>query len=152
MVARTIHLTCPECHEALVHDQTRLNIQVDTCPNGHGIFLDREDLEHLVGVATRRRLRELARASTRAAGSCPHCHGALKDFDVLMVPARGCEDCGSIWFASLDLRNHVHGVRRRAYGQGSMAARTDVMRDATAFYPVEVVAGILTEFELDYPD
>ena len=126
-----------------------MNIEVDTCED-HGIFLDRGDLQALVSQSTIHAIAEITRGSSLRGGNCPHCRTAMRSTQLNDVPMQGCATCGGLWFRRPDLQHHVLGVRRRAYGEGSMAARADVMRDATAFYQPETVAGILTDFDLEH--
>lgn len=120
------------------------------CPQDHGILLDKDDLEAIVGPLATRNLVEIASRSRDSTGPCPNCAAPFRSMVVNNVAARGCAQCGDLWFGLRDLKSHVLEVRRRAYGQNSMAARTDVMRDATSFMPSEVVAGILTDFQLEH--
>ena len=145
----SVRLTCPDCQAALRPDRTKMNVVVDVCPHEHGIFLDRGDIGQIVGDDTVLKIQDLVGRAPPATGDCPNCHTPLRAATINDVRARGCTNCGALWFNNENLREHVLGVRRRAYGPESMAARTDVMRDATAFYPGEIVAGILSDFELE---
>lgn len=142
-------LRCPECDAVLRPDRTKINVEVDICPSEHGLLLDREDVESLVGGETATRIHDLVLHGDPTALSCPNCSALLRSFVVNTVPARGCAKCGILWFAVPDLRAHVLEVRKRAYGPQSMAARFEVVRDATAFMPGEVVAGLLTDYQLE---
>jgi Zn-finger nucleic acid-binding protein len=126
-----------------------MNIEVDACAE-HGVFLDRGDLRQMIGPATIEAINDITQGSSLRGGACPHCRSSMRQTQLNDVPVQGCTQCGGLWFRLPDLQNHVLGVRRRAYGEGSMAARLDVMRDATAFYPPETVAGILTDFDLEH--
>jgi Zn-finger nucleic acid-binding protein len=127
-----------------------MNLEVDICPQDHGILLDKEDLEAMVGPEATRRIVEIAADSRDNSGPCPNCAAPFQSMVVNNVAARGCAQCGDLWFNTKDLKAHVLEVRRRAYGERSMAARMDVMRDATSFMPTEVVAGILTDYQLEH--
>lgn len=131
-------------------DRTKLNVEVDVCPQDHGILLDKEDLEAIVGPLATQNIIEIAERSRDRTGPCPNCAAPFNAIVVNNVAARGCAQCGDLWFGLPDLKSHVLGVRRRAYGEHSMAARLDVMRDATSFMPSEVVAGILTDYQLEH--
>lgn len=127
-----------------------MNLEVDVCPQDHGILLDKQDLEAIVGPAAAAQIIEIAARSDDAKGPCPNCAAPFCSMVVNNVAARGCASCGGLWFDNGDLKAHVLEVRRRAYGERSMAARMDVMRDATAFMPSEVIAGILTDYQLEH--
>lgn len=142
-------LRCPDCQALLRPDRTKLNVEVDLCPD-HGVLLDKADLESMVGPAATKNIVGLAARSRDMTGPCPNCGGPFRALVVNNVAARGCARCGDLWFGLSDLKSHVLEVRRRAYGDQSMAARTDVMRDATAFMPSEIVAGILTDYTLEH--
>lgn len=142
-------LACPECSAALRQDRTKMNVVVDSCPHGHGLLLDRADLQQIVGDETTELIRELAAESHGGQTTCPLGHRGFREFTINQVRARGCAMCGALWFNNEDLKAHVAEVRKRAYGPGSMAARADVIRDAAAFYPPEIVAGLLTDFQLE---
>ena len=131
-------------------DRTKMNIEVDVCPQDHGILLDKVDLESMVGPAATQDILEIAEKSRDTTGPCPNCAAPFRSMVVNNVAARGCAKCGDLWFSVSDLKSHVLEVRRRAYGERSMAARTDVMRDATSFMPSEIVAGILTDYQLEH--
>ena len=124
-----------------------MNIVIDLCPHEHGIFLDEGDVRGMVGQAASSKIRGLI--AHEGQGECPACASVLGDLKIGDVNGRGCRNCGSLWFQSDVLKAHVHEVRKRAYGAQSMAARLDVMREASAFYPAEIVAGILTDFQLE---
>lgn len=142
-------LACPDCAAVLRQDRTKMNVVVDSCPQGHGLLLDRDDLNQIVGNETTELIRELAAESHGNQSTCPMGHRAFREFTINAVRARGCTMCGSIWFNNEDLKAHVLEVRKRAYGAQSMAARAEVFRDAAAFYPPEIVAGLLTDFQLE---
>lgn len=127
-----------------------MNVVVDLCPQGHGILLDQGDLVSLVGEGTASQIRELVAKGTPVTGECPNCHHKLNSVEINHVRVRGCDRCGSLWYNNEDLKAHVAEVRKRAYGADSMAARIEVLRDATAFYPAEIVAGILTDYQLEH--
>ncbi|MBI2077800.1 MAG: zf-TFIIB domain-containing protein [Euryarchaeota archaeon] len=147
MPARPPRLLCPDCRGELRPDRTKMNIVIDTCPQDHGIFLDEGDVRGMVGPAASSKIRGLIRGT--AQGECPGCASTLGDLRINDVAGAGCRNCGSLWFRNQELKAHVHEVRKRAYGAQSMAARLEVMRDAAAFYPAEVIAGILTDFQLE---
>lgn len=142
-------LACPDCSANLRQDRTKMNVVVDACPHGHGLLLDRGDLEQIVGDETTELIRELAAKSRGDQSTCPMGHTGFREFTINHVRARGCTMCGALWFNNEDLKAHVAEVRKRAYGAGSMSARADVMRDATPFYAPEIVAGLLTDFQLE---
>lgn len=142
-------LRCPDCTADLRPDRTKMNVVVDLCPHGHGIFLDQGDIVSIVGEETAAQIRALVTQGTQVTGECPNCRHRLNAADVNHVRVRGCTHCGSLWYNNEDLKAHVAEVRKRAYGADSMAARLEVLRDATAFYPAEIVAGILTDFQLE---
>jgi Zn-finger nucleic acid-binding protein len=127
-----------------------MNVEVDLCPNEHGILLDRGDLEELVGPAATGEILAIAARSEDITGPCPNCAAPFRSEIINGVRATGCADCGALWFATQDLRAHVLEIRRRAYGERSMAARADVMRDAVSIMPSEVAAGILTDYQLEH--
>ena len=143
-------LRCPDCQSVLRPDRTKMNVEVDVCPQDHGILLDKVDLEAIVGPEATRDIVGLARKSREETGPCPNCSAPFNSLVINNVAARGCGNCGDLWFENRDLKSHVLEVRRRAYGERSMAARADVMRDATSFMPSEVVAGILTDYQLEH--
>lgn len=147
MPATPDRLLCPDCRAELRPDRTKMNVTIDACPSGHGIFLDSGDVRDMVGPAASGKLRQLIRGDGTEV--CPNCSGTMGGLPLGDVRALGCRTCGSLWFRNNDLKAHVHEVRKRAYGAHSMAARLDVVRDAAAFYPAEVVAGILTNFQLE---
>jgi len=124
-----------------------MNIVIDACPQDHGIFLDEGDVRGMVGPAATGKIRGLIRSTSQ--GECPSCSSALGELQLGDVRGAGCKNCGSLWFRNEELKAHVHEVRKRAYGAQSMAARLEVMRDAAAFYPAEILAGILTNFQLE---
>lgn len=131
-------------------DRTKMNVEVDVCPQDHGILLDKRDLEAIVGPAATADIIGIAAKSDHLTGPCPNCAAPFRAMVVNNVAARGCAACGDLWFDNGDLKSHVLEVRRRAYGERSMAARMDVMRDATSFMPSEVIAGILTDYQLEH--
>ena len=143
-------LRCPDCHSVLRADRTKLNVEVDVCPQDHGILLDKGDLEAIVGPLATRNILDIAAQSSDSTGPCPNCAAPFNAMVLNNVAARGCPQCGDLWFGTRELKSHVLEVRRRAYGERSMAARIEVMRDATSFMPSEVVAGILTDYQLEH--
>jgi Zn-finger nucleic acid-binding protein len=148
-VSAPFGLRCPDCNSILRGDRTKMNVDLDVCPNDHGVLLDRSDVEAMVGPQATQAIQNLAEESRDTRGPCPNCAAPFRDIVVNEVAARGCGVCGNLWFATNDLKAHVLGVRRRAYGERSMAARADVMMDATAFMAAETVAGILTDYQLE---
>jgi Zn-finger nucleic acid-binding protein len=130
-------------------ERSKMNIDVDLCED-HGVFLDRQDIGTLVSEKTTRLVEDIIRGSSVEGNTCPTGHARMRITVLNTMPVQGCMRCSGLWFRNKDLQDHVLQVRKRAYGEGSMAARLDVMRDATAFYPAETVAGILTDFELEH--
>jgi len=45
-VRELAHMRCPKCGERLV-TRTQLDVEIDACPTGHGIWLDDGELEKL---------------------------------------------------------------------------------------------------------
>lgn len=129
-----------------------MNIQVDVCPEDHGVFVGAEHIRHLVRPDTADQIQGLASAGESELRGCPDCRLPLREFEFDEVPASGCARCGGLWFDSEALRARVSAVRRRQFGVNSFAARADVLQAGEAFYPAEVVAGLLADFELELTD
>lgn len=141
-------MPCPVCRAPLRPEQ-HAAIGSRTCPAGHGLLLQDEELRRVVGTSTIVRLHDLAEAGPRQAQACPVCLQPLHGVELQGVPARGCVVCGALWFDQGSIEHHVREVRIREHGAGSFAARDDVERIGANVQPTEVVAGLLAYYELD---
>lgn len=139
---------CPRCFLALTSDSSRMNIHVESCPQGHGLVVNRGDLRRLVAERTMREMTQLIERGEHHVRPCPFSDGPLRSISFGAMPALGCASCGSLWFETPELKRHVEDVRRRTYGDEFPAAGA-FAEDPPAFFPAETVAGILTDFELD---
>lgn len=139
---------CPYCAIPLILQAQKMTLQIQSCPRHHGVFVGSEQVHHVVAHPAAQRLQRAIRAGVPTSQTCPSNGDPLRQVQLEQVTAKGCAACGSLWFDHDTLLNHVLEVRRRAWGVNSFAARVDVNRDAATFLPAEVVAGLLTDYEL----
>ncbi|MBL8752984.1 MAG: zf-TFIIB domain-containing protein [Planctomycetes bacterium] len=59
-------MRCPRCTSVVLDERDRDGIQIDSCPQCRGVWLDRGELERLVARATLELEQELAARSTGA--------------------------------------------------------------------------------------
>ena len=124
-----------------------MNLQLESCPNGHGAFLDSSRMDQVVDENVVALIRRLDGPLIEG-GSCPACGAVQTQVNVGQLPTGLCRGCGGLWFAEQDLRRFQQEWRSRAYGAGSFLSRPDVLQEANKLYTAEVIAGVLTEFEL----
>lgn len=145
---------CPSCGEALRVASGKVKVRVEACPQRHGLLLQSPTLGRLVSPQTSQRIRDLFHDDTQPKGACQSCgENALGRGVFNGVDSTGCTNCATIWFDMPSLERHVHGVRRRAFGEGSIAARADVLHTGgTTLLPAEVVVGLVRDYELELED
>lgn len=142
-------MSCPTCGAGLRAEHAKMNVRVRSCPRNHGLFLGGDALDNLMAEQTKAHLLDELAPLQELAHSCPGCGHHLRGFHMGDVPAEGCADCGSLWFDYAPLQSHVLDVRRRAFGANSLAARADVHQTGTPMHAAEVVAGLVTDYELE---
>ena len=75
-------MNCPKCETALVKKYYKGMMEVDSCPNCRGMWLDLNELDRLedVAFADDRRKGSLVHRETETTYPCPHCGEALMEF------------------------------------------------------------------------
>ena len=93
-------MQCPNCHKDLVEIPTLEGPQLDVCPDQHGLWLDRGEVNLFV-----ENYRALGETSSRMVTgaiavqttTCPRCAGALDEETVLATALFECRTCRGWW-------------------------------------------------------
>jgi Zn-finger nucleic acid-binding protein len=136
--------TCPVCSTALgvVHHE---GVELDRCPVGHGVWLDRGELrlvvasedaprpEHEAIQAHEAAIRDAGHAvvaeSARPPRPCPVCGRSMRltEYAASGIPIDECHEHG-VWLDGGELERieaYAEGVRRHARTGAAVAPRTD---------------------------
>jgi len=93
-------MKCPKCDADLVK-QIRHGIEVDTCPNDNGMWLDAQELNQLEDEAFKADEEKgtLIFSSTVSNFKCPKCNTPLKQFDYRLydLTLEYCENKDGFW-------------------------------------------------------
>ncbi len=107
-------MNCPKCVQQILQPKTIQEIEVDTCPQCHGIWFDDHELEHLLDLSYKAlkpllRGKESPEANARH-GKCPRdgtrllrvtsAHDATLILDT-------CVECKGVWLDGGELRRLV---------------------------------------------
>ena len=93
-------MQCPNCHNDLVEIPTLEGPQLDVCPDQHGLWLDRGEVNlfvenyHALGE---RSSRMVTGAIAVHMATCPRCQGALDEETVLATSLFECRTCRGWW-------------------------------------------------------
>jgi Zn-finger nucleic acid-binding protein len=93
-------MKCPKCSSDLV-TQTRFGIEVDTCPNDHGTWLDYQELDRLEDERFKLDDEKGSLILSDAATTyhCPRCGGLLRTFEYRLydLPLEYCPNKDGFW-------------------------------------------------------
>jgi uncharacterized protein len=73
-------MNCPRCHHPSLQPRTESGIEIDQCPQCHGLWLDMLELERLLDVDARSLIEDDRRFGAMAGAAdsrihCPRCRG-----------------------------------------------------------------------------
>ena len=105
-------MRCPQCSGPALREQTATgHVQVDVCPDCHGLWLDRGKIYDFSAQpdALEKQLDQGLRNRQPTAHACPRCdtpleRGLLPDRDAAVEQ---CPGCGGLWFAAGELEHAV---------------------------------------------
>ncbi|MHC4996598.1 MAG: zf-TFIIB domain-containing protein [Planctomycetota bacterium] len=111
------YMNCPTCplihlekHRVIASSDGR-EIEVDRCPQCHGVWFDAGELHDLIEVADEKV--RVPRGASDARAYCPRCDGNLMRFyyPQTYVQIEACKHCSGIWIDKDELRE-IYMVRQ----------------------------------------
>lgn len=107
-------MKCPKCAMSTLKPKTINAIEVDTCPECHGIWFDNHELEHLLDLAPKA-LKPLMKGKESEAANARHGKCPRDASELLRVASAHdstlildtCVDCKGVWLDGGELRRLV---------------------------------------------
>jgi len=94
-------MNCPKCSSILIKKFYKGMMEVDSCPNCRGMWLDFDELDHLEDVAFDQDERKgsLLHRQTGTAYPCPRCEAHLQEFQYRLYDLKleCCPDQHGFW-------------------------------------------------------
>ena len=110
-------MNCPKCETELVQKYYKGMIEVDSCPNCRGMWLDVNELDRLEDVIFDDDARKgsLIHSQTRSDFRCPHCAGTMFEFQYRLYDLKleYCHEKGHGFWLDAEEDERVMGIMRQ---------------------------------------
>jgi Zn-finger nucleic acid-binding protein len=112
-------MNCPKCNTTLVKKYYKGMIEVDSCPNCRGMWLDTTELDRLEDVAFDDDARKgsLVHFQSKTDFPCPHCGAKLDEFQYRLYDLRldyCAENSHGFWLDAGEDERVIAAMQRRS--------------------------------------
>ena len=110
-------MNCPKCSTELVQKFYKGMLEVDSCPNCRGMWLDMNELDRLEDVIFDDDARKgsLIHSQKKSDFHCPHCEGTMFEFQYRLYDLRleYCHENGHGFWLDAEEDERVMGIMRQ---------------------------------------